>query len=1456
MKRKETMVGFKTTWLILSLLFLAACVPQSKQTSCKSNEAFSPALRTCVPIVGGPSSFISIDSFLPVSTLTKYKNDTNPMSFSVQITNPYAQAYVVEWVRQYNGSNFSITPDSDTSYTFPPSILSTEVGTHNITVRIRDMNNVIVDSHNFQIIINDSPKPIIDSVSVVPPTYNLAFTPNSANQIFSFTVKNNNSAFSLGDYSTVWTAEYNGIQFYTESDPFTTSSSSGSNFPAYTFNPSALSVAKGLGNYTVRARVTNTLGEVVAERQWAASINHPTKYRVTSRDIYAAPTTPVAYSTVTTAYNGIPYTIDPTRNFIPLNMTAQGQYCVTLQSGAGVYPADSKNIKVNYYLDGTLIYTGTTTDADSEVCLSDSPDKSNIVFTNTSPTTTQAHTITARVYDEAISGASAEYTASDLSANIGTYPITWDFLVKPTNAAPTVTFTALPLTDITCGAASPTSKACTVTQDKKFTVGIHATDDFYSTTTDLDRFTYSMVLHRNGLPMSGTLTSCTKTALQTTPSNALGSDHTGPDYLCEFLIPSFDSTGSVNPYINTYNVSIIFSDTGSPITGSTAMAGTTLNYNLTVVNEASTPPRIDPQGITVLDSFMADSAAPNVPLDPASNPLGNFILEGQTLNINVLVTDDERDDHRVAVYLCQASDSTCAASTFLTDKIVTKTDGAATTLTTLTYTLPEDLVEDVAIGTSVAKYFKIAVTDAPDYVAGVTSATSTAAPVHFSVNVQNKNPAPKFDGPAVPLKLAAITTMVGYPLKLDPGPVSDASLVTSENIPAFQWYIDATGGDDSYVAIPDATSQILNWTPTNAIPSGTKVNLVVCASDKTIANPQPALGDISTLAGSAYSINGPNCFGYWEVTVKQNAVALNYDGGLATDIDPDVAVWQDTTVAGKKIIYTAYSSGQEIYVEKTVFAADGTIYNSGLPGFGFQTVKFAAIDGSAATGIKDISISGTNEFLYVAYQAAFTGTPGSPKIRIRRIDKRSGATGVLRLASYHDAGKFGFRYTQQFPETSNPAAVTIPTTLLPGQRFTVTFNGLLAIGNTVTINGTTVFTATSGGTGGTLCAGGPGAGCSNNGNGTILANLINNSTDRNLQGFSATDLGNGTVEIYGAVGGESADGNANISNYVVGKLGKIVTFDDGAGWKWYLPFVDLVNGATLGNIRVASGGALESHYLNSTAISSFLVYSGLGAVSTFTNDIFTNKMVIASVDSASKATLSTYTIPTSVLSDTVSLFGGAPIEPATLRLSAPVTGNAHYFAAAKVLTAAPSTYEWMIGRYSPGVAPALVGTAETFSALASTTLPYTGDVLDPESVADVNIQPLPSSSIAGTEARILVSSSNGAGPTGEYDMFAVRFRADGKLSCDLCVPLTVGTQKLSPVGRIATAKIDMAMPMGSTGAVITSKDILIAAFGSQSSNVAPFRAQVGIYNAELESLSTKSRATNGDEGYRPPFIGQ
>jgi hypothetical protein len=116
----------------------------------------------------------------------------------------------------------------------------------------------------------------------------------------------------------------------------------------------------------------------------------------------------------------------------------------------------------------------------------------------------------------------------------------------------------------------------------------------------------------------------------------------------------------------------------------------------------------------------------------------------------------------------------------------------------------------------------------------------------------------------------------------------------------------------------------------------------------------------------------------------------------------------------------------------------------------------------------------------------------------------------------------------------------------------------------------------------------------------------------------------------------------------------------------------------------------------------------------------------------------------------------------------------------------------------------------------------------------------------------MVSSKNG---TSDYDLFAVRYRSDGDLSCDLCVPLTYGIQKLSASGKVATSKIDIDMKIGSTNVTDTLRDVLFTAYAVDSDADSVYEPQVGIINAEVETISTTSTVSDGINGFRPPFFG-
>ncbi len=1479
------MVGFKSFITLYLLLILAACVPQTKQTECSTNEAFNATLRMCVPVMNGPSSFINISSVLPTSATSKFKTSSTVVNFSVTISNPYAQSFSVSWKRlSPSGTTYGISGTSSGS-TFTTSIipnqlfnasLANDVGLHVITATVVDSNNDVVDEHSFQFLLNNTPTPEIDSTTYNPPSYVVLSTPQALPPIgsalnFGFDTKNNGLIITGLGYRTDWFLYRGGILIDNNTSPslFTNTGINDINSSSYSFDPSAIDGIT-IGSYVLIGKVTNTAGDPIDARQWSITVSHPTLPKVTSRNIYKTSTSP-GFSTISTAYHGVAYTdwisTEPLdKSFIPNGAyTAQGDYCVTIADAQGAYTGDNQGVRVDFYLDNaTMVYSASTDDtngtAEEKVCLSDGGPAgatSNVMFTNTTSTATQAHTIVAHVYDEATG---QEYTTYDMAGNWA-YPLTWNFSVKPANAAPTVAFTTQTLTGITCSSSSSTAKTCAVTQDSAFTVGVKVTDDFYSTITNQNKFSYTMVLMKNGTPYPGQ--SCTKTILNASSSNAVGSDaggtvdEVGPDYICTFTVPSYDATGSINPGAFAWSVKIDVSDVGSPIAGSSAMSSTTLNYNLNVT-EANTAPVIVAQGTTTSVSYL--SVSPTTPLTLASTDVGanSNAIEGDTLTFNINVQDAQRDDHIIRVYLCTDLTSSCASTALVATQTINKTDNILTQTTQLSYTLPENLLPiTTPAGTNVDVFFKVQVEDIPDTVTALISNTSTNAPIHFNLNVQNTNPAPQFAQDNTLGVNDPIITFAGYPLSINPGTITDASIATSENTPQVQWYIDDNGGDDSYVAITGATSPILVWTPSNKITAGTTVNLAVCVDDGTAMNPQPSAASIGALIGSTNPGYGSNCFGSWDVEVKQHIVPTAYFNGTV-NVGDEIAVWQDTTVTNKNVIYSAYNDANGIiYVEKTVFDSDGKFYNNTTSGF--QTISFAAIDGTVAdpTTIKDLSLAGTDEFLYIAYRAAPSSSPNSPRIRIRRIDKRSGATTGSKtdVATHPEPGKFGFMYTQSAP-TSSTGSVTVNSPA-PGQPYVITFGSSLTAGDDVVVNGVTFTASDTAPAGGILCSGGN-LGCSTTGNAQLLANAINSSSDRLLQGVTAVESGS-TVTLYGDINaGESADGNttALLSSYIPGKLGKIMTYDSGGGvWSWYLPFVDVSHASS--NIRMLTASAEAGDYLSSTTITENIIYNltadpinGIGPVNWFTNDLFANEIIIASINTSSVAKLTTYALGSAVATTKKTIFGGSPVEPASLKLAARVANNDYNYVAGKVLTSLPSTYEWMFGTYDSS----LVSQGEdTFSHLSNNAA--TATVL--ANISDFTIEAMPNTpTIPPTPypmgARLIVSSDNG---TSDYDVFAVRYRNDGKLSCDLCVPLTYGTQELSSTQKVATTKIDKAMNLGSTNGVPVSRDVFFTAFSLDSDADGIFEPQVGIINSKVEAMSTTTTVNDGSVGFRPAIFG-
>lgn len=1419
------MVGFKSIWILFILLLFAACVPQTKQTECASDEAFNASLRTCVPVVPGPNSFINIDSPVPTIPLTKYKNDVVPVNFSVVIKNPYAQAYTVEWDRNYMGSVIPIAPTTPTTWYMSPSSLATQLGTHTITVRVKDNNGNVVDTHNFEIKIIDLPRPIINTSSITPAPYAVTFTPIDLDQTFQFTINNNNAIISGAGYRTEWALFKSGalqtnFPINTD-DTFTNMGPTQNNNADYVFHTSTW----GIGNYLLRARVTNNAAEVVAEQQWNITVQHPALPKIFSRNIYSSGTGP-SYSAHVIAYNGVPYSPSTGDNFMPPGYGAQGDFCVEVTNGDGTYPSDGQFVRVDYYLDGTIFIDSVVTAAmDSKVCLSDSTNLSAVVFNNASPTSTQTHTLVARVVDQATN---QEYTTADMSPSLGTYPVTWNFTVKPANHAPTVAFTADGnLSGITCGAASGLNRSCAVTQDAPFVVGVHVTDDFYDTSSTSDteqaHISYSMTLYRNGSPIS----TCVKNFSDVADTNTPGSDFVGPDYLCQFTVPSFDAGGSINPGLDTYSVAITVSDDGSVVAPGMGMTSSTYNYILTVA-EASTAPVLVPQGTLIAStSYLANASTPTSALGNAAS--ASFIQEGSTLNFNVRVQDAERDDHLINIYLCTDFTSTCATTSLISSQNVTKADGALDTLTTSSYLIPEDLIPvTTPLGTLVDVFFKVEVSDMPDTLPGQTDTEI------FSTNVTNKNPAPVVNTASRnPASLGPHDVAVGLPFTIDPGAVSDASLVASENNLTYQWYVN-TAATGTFTAIGGATSRILRWTP--SADYGATAYLKLCVSDGTVI--YPLSGDFATIC------TGTRASSTFQMNIITNQV-IPAMTGVTSAVPSTAAVWHDTT--DTNVIYAAYTDGTSILVDKIIRNTTTGAFDTT-----FATVSFSALDTGTPGTPEDLSITGTADHLFVSYKCALSSDPAHPNLCVRRIEKGYGAEGSK--ANLSHPGKFGFSYTGIPIIVTEPAAsYTAP---VGSANYQITFSSVPAGGtsDSITINGVE-FTAdgSSGGSGnGVIDAnefcGATVSGCTVASAATGLRDLINNSTDTRLQGVSATavlgGMGSYTVVIYGVKANDFFT-----STQVALDVGKIFI----NGGRWHVPIIDSsLGGANQNKVTVISN--LTTAHLGSVASTSTPI-TGVDQAISFASDVDRNGNLVLALISANPTrpgqgrlysqALSGTTYSGTLTSLSTSLFGAETISD--IRLSASKGSNTFNFVSAYGLTSS----KWKIGRHDDTSLALSNVTEQDMADLAENSSSGAADVVADTGVQDIQ---LVSDPYINGDARIFVT--NFGGSLVSNGMYLLRFKNTTSIACaedssnGTCFPINTFTTNIN--SRVFSSDIQQGQVIGDSGATVNENTTDLMHILMFDNAGVPTYSYINSVPEDINGDDSSN--PDGTSGWRPPYI--
>jgi hypothetical protein len=1442
------MVGLKRFWILISSLFIfSACVPQTKQTECGSNEAFNASLRTCVPIVGGPSSFINITSYSPMFTQTRSKDDPTTLTFSIGVSNPYNQSYSVEWERVFNAGPESLCSNALTC-SFPAAYLGTtlgQIGTHIITAKIKDGNGAVVDTHSFELKINDFPKPAINTATLVPANYSYDKYPNDPSVQFSFTIKNNNASISAPDnYRTVWTVIKNGSSIYTETDTFTNFLATGTNTaylgvsPTPYFNPATL----GVGNYLIRATVQNdTPGEVLAEQQWSIIIKQPDLAKITNISLPAPGVT-------ITAHNGVDYNDYPTRSWIYGSTPTQPNFCVTVDDRDGTYAGDAKSIQVRWYLDGVggEICTKTTLDTpgtqtlclnDANTCLGTAAvfDVNLLEFINTSDTVTTSRKVTARLFDEA---SSYEFDRSNVIPSTGSYPIEWRVDVRPTNTAPVFGFGSTNPTGCTSAGAFARN-SCAVTQGSNFTVSFTVTDDFYSPTADADQFLWDVKLKRSTADLTtpdvSMNTSCQKVLGGATTSPASRTTGYTTQWTCSLNVPHYSATGPLNPSSGTYQVVLTGEDSGSPI-GGPALTSQSLTWNLNVTesNPASPGITLETPAAIVTESHVSKSGTV---LDPGDST--SYARELETILFRMKVTDPELDDFQYRVSLCTDNTSACTTSVVLTSPAyvsfirsiqVSPIDNPVLA-NGLLYTLPENFLIslhasaiDIDTNTSRLAYFKVDIVDVPSVLA---TPTRTDFKI-FSVNVRNYNPAPVINtATAAPALNSTTSVYAGFPFTIDPGTVSDASNNSAENVIQYQWYAKDTG---AWTAITGATSRVLRYTPGQG---SSTIELKLCVGDGTAANPISSTG---------------NCSGSWYVTPNPSIRALTATG--AASLGNEIAVWYDSTntVPNTHVIYTAYvDSANKIFVEKTVRNTTGTIVLS------HQTVELRALASGTVSSVSNLSISGSQDSVYIAYLASASTAPGNMIPRVRRIYKSFSSptrikSGMPHMAPFRVSSDYSTHY-------SLSASVGAPVTLIngdgAGSNATITFSAVMSGTQTITINGV-VFTADADPTANPLyiCTS---ATCPDTTSMAVsLRDKINASTDYLLQGIVAESSG-AVVTLWGNYHNDYYD-----IPYLAapGGLGNIIV----SGGRWHLPFVNSsLAGAQYNNITVVSAN-VDVH-LNSSpatvALNTNDTLDEVGQVAQFDSKLNTNgELVVAAISGASgtygQMSLYRYTLTGSdwAIFDTTGgsatdqnskqIFGTYAFE--YVKLAPNTTGNNFYYVIGREMTIYGAKY--LIGRYNYELDSAaavsenlitnkVLATDSTSSVITNSTLKF------PDLISIPNF----------SEARIIFHSvGSGATP---YPRMA-RWKADDTITCGTCFPLNQ-SYTYKTAAKIGVSQVVPDLALGASGATANEhiNDTVFLGFVSDIAGTSTFVPQLGIINAEAKAI--QSTAVNATL-FQPPYV--
>jgi hypothetical protein len=1411
------MVGFnmiKLWVLLITMIVITGCIPQSKTTECKENEAFNAIQRRCLPVNPNETSFIKIKSPVPTAGITIAGSSGSPISFTVMIENPYKKNYRLQWLRNFNGVQSTLYSPSAPSADLvnhpyqislvPSADLFGAIGTHVITAQVLDAtNNNVIDSHAFTLNLTSDPTPYGQGFSPslsVPLTFSTA----SSNTVFAFDVLRNGRAMNTPTVS--WRlVKLTGTALAPRVEVDTLVNTESPQNVTFAFNPTnpmndmippSAPYLAYVGNYRLEASIVDGT-TTFSTYYWDITIKHPDLGQV----VVANNPVPGDAANSVRAFNGIPYGNMTLPNFSYNNSLTRSQFCVQVSDPDGRY---GNGVHVRYYLGNSTghVYQGLTTGADDTICLEDASAaiKNTIVFSDPNPDLSWSTQIKARVFD---AQTGEEYT----TFVAGVYPLVWNVQVEPTNKPPVLTFVDAGAVACTSTIVS-TKNGCAVTQsndaiDNFFNISFQIQDEHY---TDAAEFAYTATLSRGAVVVDS---SCQK---------AFGVAG-GPTFTCQLKVPSYDALGSIDPTLDAWRVSVNVTDSGSPFTAT--QKSSTLIWNLSV-REINYRPIIN--NVMTYQNLVATTT----------------FSEKDTATFQVQMTDPERDEYIIELARCGATLADADCTTLQTTTRTFLNQGDYLTNRRLNYTIPDGFIGANVLSQTVK--FRIKIINYASTLDPLIQLPNEAIS-SIDVTINNWNPAPVYANiNAIDTKAPTMSDPLGidywafgsFPLTLDPGTITDASEYAPEGNITYQWWIAPHSMTPTWTQIGGGNTRILRWTPGTTMASGNYF-IKLCVTD---GYPTRSTVDPN---GGATLCNNPAIVSVYNNFLTTAPLNVTTSGQIITNAP---AVWIDTSATGNittgtgssKIIYTAYvthDSGAgsfRIHVQKSIYNIDDTGRMQVLGELDFDAINPLEQDASFnILDVKDLRLIGDDNSLYIAYLANFVNDDHDLgyKPEIRRIYK--GINRGLKVAPNLHNAPFAFNYEGFYANhTGNaPAACNCWT------ASNINAANLQVTGGQVDLQTANVSA------GSTITLGYDGA--------TYPLSIVVSGTDqtqRALQitsainshpqlGFTATNDGLGTVTIYGPKASEEAR-----VHQLTNKLGKLWMDSN----YLYVPYINLSQAAP--NNKVI---AIET-VINDSASELSLVASGPGGMTstllagTFTNDFdnavdHSGNLLIAYANNIGEAKLIKFTGFNFAANNTYNLMASKNIQK--IRMSASNVNNNYYYVMGEDgtntmwmtrvesnLPTADFTRVWSLSATNDAASASLV------SSLAGQTY-------------DFAIKTAGSDTFSGTlaEARVLISSSLG--------VFAFKTLSNNTVTCGSCEPVSRVNATLPVTAPLlAVSDIVENQTIGSPGnqpGNENQRDILIFGYINESNSGDTFNTlSLGLINTERTVISSTTRdTTNG-----------